>query len=176
MARDLSNADFADEEGVPEEELVAYLDGELDDEAHRRIEARLACDPAARETLRRLEATWDMLEELGRAQVSESFTQTTMEMVAVAAVEDVQQAQAEIPRRNRRRWLLGSAAILLSAAAGFFLAAWWWPDPNQQLLRDLPVLENLDAYQQVGDVDFLRKLYTEDRRQRLFPREDGRGS
>ena len=34
-------------------------------------------------------------------------------------------------------------------------------DPDRQLLRDLPVLENLDEYRQVGSIEFLRKLRDE---------------
>ena len=40
------------------------------------------------------------------------------------------------------------------------------PD-NRELLEDLPVLENLDAYRQVGDIQFLRTLA----RERLFDQE-----
>ena len=32
------------------------------------------------------------------------------------------------------------------------------PDPNAQLLRDLPLLENLDQYKAVGSIEFLRAL------------------
>ena len=66
-------------------ELVAYLDGELDAESGRRIEALLASDPEVRRRLQSLERTWDLLDELDAAPVGEPFTQTTLEMVAIAA-------------------------------------------------------------------------------------------
>jgi len=86
-----------------EEQLVAYLDGELDDADARRIEELLASDAEVRQTLEKLEATWGLLDHLDQAHVDEVFTQSTLEMVAVAAAEDVQKQQAEAPRLRRRR-------------------------------------------------------------------------
>ena len=67
------------------EQLVAYLDGELDDESSRQIEERLTSDSTLREQLGQLERTWDALDELEQIEVDEEFAQTTIEMVAVAA-------------------------------------------------------------------------------------------
>ena len=150
-----------------EEQLVAYLDGELDAEAVRRIEERLAAEPEVRAALNRLERTWDLLDELGSTPVGDSFTRTTLEMVTVAAEEDVQQAIAAAPiRRRRRRWLIGGG-MLAAAAAGFLAAYLALPNPNRQLLHDLPVLENLEEYCQVDDIKFLRLLEEKG----LFPKE-----
>lgn len=142
-----------------DEELVAYLDGELDVENARRIEALLASDPTVRRRLQSLERTWDLLDELDRAPLGEPFTQTTLEMVAIAAREDLAQTQAEAPRR-RRRWLFGVlAGVLLAAAGGFVTVA--LHNPDRQLLVDLPLLENLDEYRQIGSIEFLRQLRDE---------------
>jgi hypothetical protein len=48
---------------------------------------------------------------------------------------------------------------LLAAAAAGFLALTFYPNPNQQLIDDLPVLEKLDEYQQIDDISFLRAMY-----------------
>jgi anti-sigma factor RsiW len=154
-----------------EEQLVAYLDGELDPEASRRIEERLAAEPEVREALNRLERTWEMLDELGATPVGESFTRTTLEMVTVAAEEDVRRELAAAPLRRRRRlWLIG-AGILATAAAGFLAAYLNMPNPNRQLLQDLPVLDNFDEYRQAEDVKFLRMLKDE----KLFVKEENDG-
>ena len=142
-----------------DEELVAYLDGELDAEGARRIEALLASDPAVRHRLQSLERTWDLLDELDAAPLGEPFTQTTLEMVAIAARQEIEQSRAEAPRR-RRRWLLAvGASLLAAAAAGFAVVA--MHDPDRQLLTDLPLLENLDEYRQVGSIEFLHRLRDE---------------
>lgn len=155
-----------------EEELVAYLDGELDDEASRRIEQLLAADPKVRAALQGLERSWQLLDVLDRVEPDEGFTRTTMEMVALAAEEDLQKQQAEIPGRRRRQWLVGGASLLAAAAAGFLAVVFLRPDPNEQLLRDLPVLENLDQYRQVDDIEFLWLLD----KSGLFSEEAGRGA
>ena len=149
------------------EELVAYLDGELGAEQIRKIEQRLADDPEARRALQGLERSWHLLDELGAPAVDEDFTRTTLEMVALAAGKDASRIRAEAPRR-RRRWRIAAAGGLLAAAlAGLAAAGLLAPDPNRQLLQDLPVLENLDQYRQIDGVEFLRmlnreKLFTED--------------
>ena len=59
--------------------------------------------------------------------------------------------------------------MFAALAAGFLAVMLFAPDPNRQLLQDLPVLENLDEYRQIGDIEFLRML----RDQGLFAKESG---
>ena len=141
-----------------EEELVAYLDGELDDASARRVEQMLAADPKVRGELQGLERTWHLLDRLDRVTPEEDFTRTTLEMVAVAAKEDLEEQQVVVPRRRRRRWLLGGVGLLASAAVGFLALILLRPSPNRRLLEDLPVLENLDQYRHVDSIEFLRLL------------------
>lgn len=136
-----------------EERLVAYLDGELDDADVREVEQMLASDAGARAALTALERPWVLLDQLGKSPVDRMFARTTLEMVAVAAAEDVAKQQAEIPRWRRRRRILGITAILTAAAAGFLAVALAWPDPNRELIEDLPVLENFDELQRVFGKD-----------------------
>ena len=158
MSNDPAKTDPTAEQTTLEERLVAYLDGELDDEGSRRIEQLLATDPAVRETLEKLEGTWDLLDNLERAHVDEVFTRSTLEMVAVAAADDVEKERAQAPRLRRRRRLTAVAGMLGAGAAGF-LAFWMlWPDPDRQLLEDLPVLERLDQYRQIDDFEFVELL------------------
>ncbi len=151
-----------------EEQLVAYLDGELNAEASRRVEELLAADPNIRQTLQGLDRTWEMLAELETPQVAERFTRSTLEMVTVAAAEDTERGRAEASSRRRRRWVTLSGSLLAAAAIGF-LAVALQPDPTQKLIDDLPVLENLDEYRQIDDIQFLRDLHAA----KLFAEEDG---
>jgi anti-sigma factor RsiW len=136
-----------------EERLVAYLDGELDDAEAQEIEQLLATDAKAREMLAGLERSWILLDRLGGTSVDPAFTRTTIEMVAMAATDDVAKQQAEIPRRRRRRRLLGAASLVAAGLAGFVGLALAWPNPNRELIDDLPVLENLDEFQRVFNKD-----------------------
>jgi hypothetical protein len=127
-----------------------------------------------RDTLEKLDGTWAMLDDLQRAHLDEVFTHSTVEMVAVAAADDAESLRAEIPRRRRRRWAVGSAGVFGAAAAGFLAFTLFWPSPNEQLLKDLPVLENLDEYRQIGDFEFLTRLLEE--KEELFAEEGGDGA
>lgn len=148
-----------------DEQLVAYLDGELDDESSRRLEQQLASDSTLRAHLGRLERTWDALDELERIEVDQEFTRTTIEMVALAAEKEHQEEERQRPARRRRQWLLGSVAILLACFAGFAATWYFVPDPNRPLIEDFPVLQRLDEYQLIDTIEFLKLL----RDRQLFP-------
>lgn len=147
-----SNLDFLDEE------LVAYLDGELDSQATKRLEDLLAADEPARKRLSQLANSWELLDQLPRATVDDLFTRTTVEMVALAEEDEVAKHQAGEPARRRIRWLAGGAAALCAAAIGFVAMALAVPDQNDPLLADLPVVYNLELYEPVASIDFLRQL------------------
>jgi hypothetical protein len=151
------------------EQLVAYLDGELDPESSRRIEELLATDAEVRCRVQELERTWNLLDDLDTAPVDGHFTQSTLEMVAVAASGDAEESLAEAPRRRRRRLLAVGGSLLAAVLAGFLATVLLWPDPNRQLVQDLPVLENLDEYRPIGDIEFLHLLSDA----RLFLKDDG---
>ncbi len=152
-----------------DEELVAYLDGELDGEAARRMEHRLASEEAVRRRLQQLAQSWDLLDQLPRTTVDDAFTRSTVEMVALAAEEEIGEQGGAEPRRRRLRWLLTIVAAIGACWIGFVVVAHLRPDPNEQLLRDLPVIENQEVLKEAGDIDFLRKLDKEG----LFPEETG---
>lgn len=138
------------------QQLVAYLDGELDAAATREVERRLAREPSVQRELQQLQQAWDLLDRLPRAEVDTHFTRSTVEMIAIAA-----QAEAERPpgppwRRWPRLWRAGCLAA--ACLAGFALVRLAWPDANRQLLEDLPVLDHLEAYRQTPDLAFLRHL------------------
>ena len=141
-----------------EDELSAYLDGELDADGVRRVEERLARDADYRGQLQRLERAWGMLDRLPRASVDEQFTKTTLEMVALSAAEDAAAVASQVPRMRKRQRLAGLISMAAALLVGFAIGNQVWPDPNEALLKDLPVLENLDLYYQADDIEFLRML------------------
>jgi anti-sigma factor RsiW len=140
------------------EELSAYLDGELDAESVRKVEERLARDAAYQAELQRLERAWGLLDGLPRASVDEKFTRSTIEMVALEASQEAETVLAEQPRRRRRQRLLAAAGMLAAGLAGFAIGTQLWDDPNEELLRDLRVIENFDRYYQADSIDFLKAL------------------
>ncbi len=150
------------------EELTAYLDGELDAETSRRIEELLATDASVRARLQKMERSWDLLDELERPELDAAFARSTLEMVTVAVEDDVAQAREEAPRRRRVQWLLGAAALVCLALAGFTLVLALRPDPNLRAVQEMPVLDRLEPYLQIEDLEWLRLLHEAD----VFGEED----
>ena len=140
------------------EELSAYLDGELDPDARSAVEKRLADDEAFRLRMRSMEDAWALLDALPQTEADMSFTQTTVVMVAIAAQEEVE----SVEKASRRfQWIGGIATVLAVVAAGFVgfrLIDHFTSAENEQLVRDLPVIENVELYRHVDDIEFLQQL------------------
>jgi anti-sigma factor RsiW len=138
-------------------DLVAYLDGELKGAAVQRLEARLALDPAVRAEADALKRTWELLDLLPKAATSPDFTNRTLERLAPVRT----QPQTVVHRRYWAPWALAWAASLLAAAGvGFAGARLLIPQQpgDQELVRDLRVIENKRLYELVEDLEFLRQL------------------
>ena len=157
MSDERSNAEIS----PLEEQLVAYLDGELDAEGNRRVEELLATDAAVRETLQQLDRAWQMLDELEPTELGDVFTRTTLEMVTLREADAARKRQLEAPRRRQRRWLILSGSFLSAFLAGFLSVKWFWPDANSELVRDLEVIQHFDEYRETGDIEFLHMLCDE---------------
>ncbi|MGD9644258.1 MAG: anti-sigma factor [Pirellulales bacterium] len=154
----MASSDPAYDHDALEGEFVAYLDGEVDDALARRVEACVGRDEAARRRLDGLERAWEALDVLPRADVDESFTRSTVEMIALSTAADVTRRRAEGPWRSRALVIAGLLAIPLAVFLGFAGYARWGPSPDRVLLENLPVIERLDEYEPIDSLEFLRQL------------------
>lgn len=144
-----------------EEELVAYLDGELPDADRARIDQRLASDSTCQRKLAQLQKAWDLLDLLSKAEPDAEFTRSTVEMVAIQQEKDAEQLQTSA-ERSKWLWLAGGGlAIVLSLAAGFVIARYQLEAPERQLLQDYPVIQRVDELRHAESVDFLERLRQE---------------
>ena len=144
------------------DDLVAYLDGELEAEVARTIEEKLSSDPNLQKNLQQLEASWDLLDDLPKSDVAENFTQSTIGMVALRATEDIQEASIRAGSRRWYRWLGAIAVFSIVGSIGFYGHLYWLDRDNRQLLQDLEVIERVDIYKNIDDIDFLLTLSDED--------------
>lgn len=146
-------------ESTQNEELVAYLDGELTPDECRAVEERLANDAAYREQLRDLDQAWEALEALPTSTVDDAFARTTIELACVAAQEDVSQRKSVVAAENRSRrqwWVAGAVA---ASVIGFLMVRALAVHRNNLQLADLPVFQQADVLAQVDSIDFLRQLH-----------------
>ena len=144
------------------DDLVAYLDGELDDDAGDRIERALAASPVARHEVEMLTRTWDLLDLLPAADPDRSFTERTL---AAAKAQEVRTPLADRPaaRLARRVGLaaIWTAAVAAAAAVGFQAARRWVPRETDPVVRDYPVLSELPRLRDAGSAEFLELLTRE---------------
>lgn len=141
------------------EELTAYLDGELAPNEVLRVEQRLGSDPFYLAEMQSLQRTWDLFDQLPtEQQADDAFVRTTMEMVVREAATEIKRKQ----RRNWRRWI--PRAILVAIPLALFAISYGamrivTTAPHRQLVNNLRLIENLDAYRQLdADLDFLLQL------------------
>lgn len=140
------------------DEIVAYLDGELSEAKAREVEEQIGRNPAARAEAETLKKTWELLDYLPRPEPSPSFTHRTLDKLAAVRPTGPQ------PVVPRRRWGLAiagwAAAVLMAAGIGYGSVSLFFPPDrtDEELARDLRVLENYPAYEAVEDVEFLRGL------------------
>jgi hypothetical protein len=132
-------------------DLVAYLDGELQGEAARAMAARISLDPTVRAEADALSRAWEMLEYLPKAEPSPAFTHRTVERVS--ALRPAQPGRLRV-------WVLAlgwAASLLLTAAGSFLGVTYFFPADrtDEELVRDLRVIENRRLYEPVDDIDFV---------------------
>ena len=161
------------------EKLVAYLDGELSEAAARDVEQELASDPAVRAEVEQLNRAWELLDLLPRASASSEFSSRTIATLKTADLTtdfDAVPDGAVTIALNNQQPSASSAKLLTVWGICLLLVAvlsFWGGRQAQQaapdpLLDDLPLMENLDLYREVGDVEFLRDF------QRKGPFDDRR--
>jgi anti-sigma factor RsiW len=163
----MSEPNTLTEPGSIDEEIVAYLDGELDAEAEARVVRRLAEDPAYRARLSQLQHAWDLLDNLRGSEADEEFVQSTIAMVAVQAEEAAMTMRLKVVRRRNLTWAAVAAVAAASLVGGFAYFRYRLTEPDRKLVQDLPVIERVDEYRHIDDLEFLKQLA----RENLFPAE-----
>src|SRR5262245_4863361 len=115
-------------ESDEDDDLVAYLDGELPADLTRRIENRLAGDSDYRDQLRELDQAWEALDALPRTNAGENFARTTIAMVVKEAENDLAKRTADASKIGRLRRLRWAAVCLVAVAASFTAASVFMPN------------------------------------------------
>jgi anti-sigma factor RsiW len=147
------------------DELVAYLDGELDAAGQQRVETRLSLEPKVRAEVEALKKTWEMLDYLPRADPTAEFSTRTLE--AVSALRPARVGQLLPKWARSAAW---AAAVVAAGVLGFLVAGGKAPKSpppieleNDPLYTQNPrVVAHLPLYQAAGTLDYLNALDTPD--------------
>ena len=153
--------DLTDDERA---ELVAFLDGELGGDAARAVEARINVDPAYRTEADSLKRAWEMLDFLPKSEPAPKFTERTLSKLSPASSMG---GRRPPPLPLDRPWWFWPAVaggwsvafllVLGLAYRGYGRAVSREPG-EADLVRDLRLIENKKAYENVEDFEFLRQL------------------
>lgn len=148
------------------EQLVAYLDGELNDEQTAAIEEQLRKDPKLRQMADDLDRTWGILDALEPVGASEEFSRQTMKTVAATGSELKQGAPGTFVRILSS--MMSKQAVawfgigVLGTLCGLGVAELRGPSAEslqaEQLLRQFDVLQRYPEYSIVPSVDLLQQL------------------
>jgi len=142
----------------PDDELlVAYLDGELPRDERSALEKRLIDSGNLRLRLQQLQQGWELLGEMERSVPSNHLVESTLELAVLdVAPRPVRMHTSWIARY---RWPLGIlAACVIGAAATLLLISIVQARQYERQLRDLAIVENLDAYLYGSDLELMRQL------------------
>src|SRR5262249_29365473 len=142
-------------------ELIAYLDGELDEAATRTMEAKLASNARIRAEADALRKTWEMLDHLPQPEPSPQFTHRTVSLVTAAQPGPGGHARWRV-------WVGGlswAAAVLLCGVGSYAAVMRFQPNEpsDDNLVHDLRVIENKRYYEAADDIEFLHLLDDPDR-------------
>ena len=141
------------------ENLVAYLDGELDEVSTQDIEQTLARSPEARHEVDMLTRTWELLDTLPKSKASDEFSERTLSSIKV---EDIKQSEAgwfhSAIWRRRMSMVCWGLGLIVAASAAFSVFRYGISDESEPLVEELPLIQNYNVYSDVKDIEFLQEL------------------
>jgi anti-sigma factor RsiW len=144
------------------ETLTAYLDGELDEIAEQALEARLSQEPALRAELDALKQAWGLLDFLPGTVPSNDFTHRTLDRLSFERSSTLSlKFKRGWPLRRGALWLASALIALgvgIAASASYRKFTHKPTDPDEPIVRHLRLLERLQAYDTVDDLEFLKAL------------------
>lgn len=142
-----------------DEQLVAYLDGELESQERDELEKRLGSDGQLRLRLRTLQRGWEMLENLPQVAPSPNLLETTIRMAAMEATGPI--ADPNASSRSRFFKSRGFTLVAASVAAllvGVLGAKAWEQIRFRRQLQQLPVAMRVEGYLHGSDLAWMREL------------------
>lgn len=155
--QEMTEPEHPDESLEKEELYSSYLDGELTEEEAREFEAKLASSPEERANFQALKKTWELLDYLPKPDVTMAFTAKTMEKMKALSNPTVAIKEYSYGDRG----LLVAAALLILFAGGVGVGSLTFKETTSidaELINNLRLYENKNLYEQIENIEFLKKL------------------
>src|SRR3954451_23284680 len=109
--------------------LVAYLDGELNEAEKHALEAKLTQSVSARREVEALEKTWELLDHLPRPKASHELSSRTLSQAAqFTSPDDRLLTVATGTARRLGRVLACAAMVLACLGVGYLSTRRLWPN------------------------------------------------
>ncbi len=142
------------------ENLVAFIDGELEQETLRDLQKTLTENPVAQHEIDVLKKTWGLLDYLDRPDASEDVIGNTLTEIQVYQTKSEKFAMPAWWNQVRQGFVYFSsvAGILFAVTVGYLTATQWIPSPTDEIAKDLPVIREYDQLQEIGSLAFLELL------------------
>lgn len=150
-------------------DIVAYLDGELDEPAAELMERRLIREDPLRQYADSLDQTWHLLDSLEEVTASGDFASRTLSSLTAIEAEPTPESIRPAARAGSFLRRIGAPQLVGWTVFGFLIASIGVltgrsvsqrrHDPTDvEILTNLPVLRSYHHYRVVPDADFLREL------------------
>jgi anti-sigma factor RsiW len=155
------------------EELVAYLDGELNPKAAEALAAQLNRDANLRAEVEALQRTWDILDVLPQPLPSSTFASRTVSQAipiagpsgrtVVLGGPSGSAAAAFPPPGPRTGFWAAAVAIVLAAGAGGYFAHQALAPANKSAsinppIEDISLMRNMRLYRNVDSIESVKAL------------------
>ncbi|GAB5404967.1 MAG: hypothetical protein Aurels2KO_31980 [Aureliella sp.] len=143
-------------ENVNDENLVAYLDGELPESEATRIEDAAQNDKALRRRIDELQDSWALLDELPDEKVNANLAQSTLEMVALEM--GASRTWREWAGQFRIPLLIATCGLVLGGGLALGKVRSYFDE--RAMLQKLPIVIVNDRLTAVASEEFLQFLAT----------------
>lgn len=139
-----------------DEQLLAYLDGDLSEGIAKSIDERLKTDPGLRRRLDELRTSWDMLDELPVSVSNPKLAESTIELVALRLMEE--RKTSSLQKILRLRWPLIGIATMLAFLLGAWTAVRQVQRQVEELVGTLPVVTRYSEIKLIDRPEWLERL------------------
>ena len=147
------------EPGDPiEEEISAYLDGELTPEERGAFEEKIALQPELKARVEAERRAWDALDALDADSPNFELTEKTVDRLNSETQAELKALDAQETRRRNLYRTVGLAGAAAAFAIGFILFSVLFPSVEKRRERDCRVVERLPLLVAIDDINYLYAL------------------